>query len=395
MSLPFSDTFAYSGDIVTNEPTKWAYNTVSAPSIHGLNPGIWSANNVVGLAYWIGDSFSGVDDQYVSGVVDNTGSSYECIALAVRCATSAMTCYVYAYSASGAHVYKYVNGTQSTLISGLSSPATGTTVKLEAAGSTVSVYYGGTLQGSATDGAIASGIPGVATTTISSINNYYTSVSGGAVASTITLGPSSLPGGTVGVAYSETISASGGTGPYTFAVSSGSLPPGLTLSSAGLLSGTPTTAGSYSFTVKAADTNSNTGTQPYSGVTILAASYGWEFYSYLPALMWLALPANPSHLNSIAYAGFDTALDVNIYSSATQPTGPTVPSGATLIAQLTAAAGSGWQSQSYGGESVSGYLVAEFLSPGAVSFYMPEITLPQPGEAASAYMQGGGYPLPS
>lgn len=91
-----------------------------------------------------------------------------------------------------------------------------------------------------------------------------------AAAPTITISPTSLPGGTVGVPYSETISASGGTAPYSFVVTSGSLPPGLTLSASGLLSGTPTRAASYSFTIQATDVNGYSGTQPYSGVTVSA-----------------------------------------------------------------------------------------------------------------------------
>jgi prepilin-type N-terminal cleavage/methylation domain-containing protein len=54
---------------------------------------------------------------------------------------------------------------------------------------------------------------------------------------------SSLPVGMVGLAYSQTLTASNGTTPYTWSVSSGTLPAGLTLSSGGVVSGTPTTAG--------------------------------------------------------------------------------------------------------------------------------------------------------
>ena len=72
---------------------------------------------------------------------------------------------------------------------------------------------------------------------------------------TITLAPQTLPLGTVGVAYSQQITASGGTGPFVFTVLSGVLPPGLTLSSGGLLSGTPTTAGSSPVVIQAADAN--------------------------------------------------------------------------------------------------------------------------------------------
>ena len=56
--------------------------------------------------------------------------------------------------------------------------------------------------------------------------------------------PLNLPSGTIGVAYNQTITASGGTSPYTFAVTSGSLPSGLSLDTSGILSGTPDTAGS-------------------------------------------------------------------------------------------------------------------------------------------------------
>jgi len=80
---------------------------------------------------------------------------------------------------------------------------------------------------------------------------------------TITFSPSTLPSGTVGTSYgTHTISASNGTSPYTFAWT-GTPPPGLMLSSAGVLSGTPTTAGPFSFTIKATD--ASTGTGPYTG----------------------------------------------------------------------------------------------------------------------------------
>ena len=71
----------------------------------------------------------------------------------------------------------------------------------------------------------------------------------------ITLSPPTLPPGTVGVAYTQTITASGGTAPYTFAVISGTLPAGLTLTAGGVLSGTPTTPGSSTVTIRGTDAN--------------------------------------------------------------------------------------------------------------------------------------------
>jgi hypothetical protein len=63
----------------------------------------------------------------------------------------------------------------------------------------------------------------------------------------------SLSDGVVGTAYSATLTATGGNGTYTWSLASGSLPAGLSLSSTGTISGTPTTAGSSSFTVRVTD----------------------------------------------------------------------------------------------------------------------------------------------
>lgn len=84
---------------------------------------------------------------------------------------------------------------------------------------------------------------------------------------TIVVNPTNpnLPIGEVGIAYTQTFTATGGTAPYTFAVTAGTLPSGLTLNSAtGELSGIPTTAGSFNFTITATDTISNTGSQAYT-----------------------------------------------------------------------------------------------------------------------------------
>ncbi|NLS01651.1 IPTL-CTERM sorting domain-containing protein, partial [Rhizobium sp. P38BS-XIX] len=72
-------------------------------------------------------------------------------------------------------------------------------------------------------------------------------------APTLSVTPSTLPGAALNVAYSQPLTASGGTSPYSYAVTAGALPQGLTLSSGGLLSGTPTSAGTFNFTVSATD----------------------------------------------------------------------------------------------------------------------------------------------
>ncbi len=72
---------------------------------------------------------------------------------------------------------------------------------------------------------------------------------------------SPLPSATVGAAYSATLAATGGTSPYTWTLASGStLPAGLSLSSAGVISGTPTSAVSSTFTVQVADSEATPAT---------------------------------------------------------------------------------------------------------------------------------------
>ncbi|MEO8215575.1 MAG: ice-binding family protein [Acidobacteriota bacterium] len=81
----------------------------------------------------------------------------------------------------------------------------------------------------------------------------------------IALSPGTLPPGTAGVAYSQTITASGGTAPYAFSVSAGSLPSGLTVNaSTGTIAGTPATPGIFNFTIRATDLNGCAGERAYS-----------------------------------------------------------------------------------------------------------------------------------
>jgi hypothetical protein len=70
----------------------------------------------------------------------------------------------------------------------------------------------------------------------------------------VSIAPSStMPSGVVGVIYQGFVFANGGTGSYTFSLGGGSLPDGLTLSSGGMVYGTPRTPGQFSFTVVVTD----------------------------------------------------------------------------------------------------------------------------------------------
>ena len=97
--------------------------------------------------------------------------------------------------------------------------------------------------------------------TIEAVNAVGNSVSSNEASATpvssLVLTTTSLPSGSVGAAYSTTLAATGGTTPYTWAITSGSLPAGLSLNtSSGAITGTPSTSGTSSFTVKATDSSS-------------------------------------------------------------------------------------------------------------------------------------------
>jgi serine protease AprX len=89
----------------------------------------------------------------------------------------------------------------------------------------------------------------------------------------ITVSPTSLNAGTVGTLYNQTLTPSGGTAGYTLSVT-GTLPSGISLVGANL-TGTPTAAGNYSFTVQVTDSLGCTGSQVYS---LTIAPQGFQFY---------------------------------------------------------------------------------------------------------------------
>ncbi len=93
--------------------------------------------------------------------------------------------------------------------------------------------------------------------------------------------PATLPTAQVGVAYSTTIAAAGGAPPYSFSTNSSVLPPGMVLNAVtGVLSGTPSVVGNYSFLVTVIDSQENSAERTFfinvsetvSAPTIITAS---------------------------------------------------------------------------------------------------------------------------
>jgi len=106
----------------------------------------------------------------------------------------------------------------------------------------------------------------------------------GAAPAALTITTSSLPPGTMLVSYTATLTATGGTGTQTWDLASGALPLGLTLSPAGVISGTPALAGTSSptFRVKDSGTPQQTATKQISMVINLPTA---------PSITTTTLPA--------------------------------------------------------------------------------------------------------
>src|SRR5712692_9952830 len=89
------------------------------------------------------------------------------------------------------------------------------------------------------------------------------------IATSLLIGTTTLPRGTVQVPYISTLTATGGTAPYSWSVVSGALPPGLVLNaSTGTIAGTPSASGQYSFTVQVKDSAA----QPQSATNAFSIS---------------------------------------------------------------------------------------------------------------------------
>jgi hypothetical protein len=97
---------------------------------------------------------------------------------------------------------------------------------------------------------------------------------GGSGHSAVVITTTSLPEGTVGAVYVQTITASGGTTPYSWSISAGALPAGFSLNAAtGVISGTPTTTSIVNFTVTVTDSFSPARTASLSySMTALAVT---------------------------------------------------------------------------------------------------------------------------
>ncbi|MGB8887957.1 MAG: Ig domain-containing protein [Candidatus Korobacteraceae bacterium] len=151
----------------------------------------------------------------------------------------------------------------------------------------------------------------------------------------------SLPLGTNGQPYPQTqLQAAGGEPPYTWNITSGSLPPGLSLSDTGVISGTPTSAGVFPFTVKVTDALSNSVSANLS-ITIQSGSLVVITTSLPDGTVSVPYDATlgagggvPPYTWSIISGGLPAGLSLNTSSGLISGT-PTTPGVSNFTAQVT------------------------------------------------------------
>ena len=184
-----------------------------------------------------------------------------------------------------------------------------------------------------------------------------------------------LAGATQGSAYSHTISASAGTAPYSYAVSAGALPAGITLSSSGVLSGTPTASGTFNFTVTATDSHGAAGSAAYS----LAVAIAPPVANAVSAMVAANSSANPIPLSIAGGA----ATSVAVASGAAH--GTATASG-TTISYTPVGGYSGADSFTYTATNGSGT-----STPATVTITVTAPTLVVAPASLPGAMQGGAY----
>jgi hypothetical protein len=172
---------------------------------------------------------------------------------------------------AASYSFSLVNGTLTVNRAGLTVTANNLSINYGAAIPALTYTMKGLVNGD-TQASATTGAPALTTTAIanSPAGSYPITVAAGTLAAAnysfgyvpgelaIWSLPSSLPSGVVNAAYSATLSAVGGQTPLTWSIASGSLPAGLSLNgSAGLISGTPSAAGTSAVTLQVQDTNGN------------------------------------------------------------------------------------------------------------------------------------------
>jgi hypothetical protein len=148
----------------------------------------------------------------------------------------------------------------------------------------------------------------------------------------ITFGSGTLAEGTMTVVYAGSITATGGAGPLTYAIVSGAFPDGVSMASTGALSGTPSKAGTFPVTVRAADAFGDSATQPF---TIKIGYPGLHVAALTPPAGYVG--SNYVQTTLVATGGSGTGYTWAVSSGSAMPDGMALSSAGVITGKPTTA----------------------------------------------------------
>jgi hypothetical protein len=161
------------------------------------------------------------------------------------------------------------------------------------------------------------------------------------VVAPVSVTTTSLPNGTIGASYSQTLQAAGGQSPYTWTLVQGSLPTGLSLPAGGTISGVPTTNGAFSFTVQVADSAQRVATKALSititgqALTVTTLSLPNDPVGVAYSQTLAAAGGTPPYTWAIVSGSLPAGLSLNPKSGALSGTPSGAPATSTFTVQVT------------------------------------------------------------
>ncbi|GAB4025493.1 putative Ig domain-containing protein [Spirosoma koreense] len=208
--------------------------------------------------------------------------------------------------------------------------------------------------------------------------------------------PATTTTATVGQLFSQSFSASGGSGTYSFSVVSSNLPASLSLSSTGVLSGTPTQAGSYTLLVSAQDANGCGG--------VASTVYSLQVIDQTPTVVSFASGSSTVCVGSpVAFTASVANITGSYTYTLTNGTSTTTGnSNNATFSQTLTATGSGVQTFTLtvvsAGQSasattvitVSGLPTASLVSSGTLTCAVTSVTLTASGGSSYTFTNGSG-----
>lgn len=221
-------------------------------------------------------------------------------------------------------------------------------------GVTWSVSGGGTLSNQTAAAVTYTAPASVTGATTATVTATSAASSSATAALTITVNPppavttTTLTAATVGTAYSATLAATGGAGALSWALSQGTLPQGLSLSTAGVLAGTPTAAGKSSFSVTVTDAAKTTSAAAALTLTVNAAA------PVALAITTTSLPsatAGSAYSTTLAATGGTTPYTWSLASGSTLPAGLALSAAGVISGSPTASGTSNFTVQVADAES--------------------------------------------